>query len=186
MLLMQNYPQRGATCKHSGLKDQGPHRKIHQTTHGAASRCYAAPDKRQRNAALRSITHGYKRRTSISLKQYLHERKLQTLTLAMSCRLKGPVTCSSWPMAWTISLICSVVFWLMSWGGVTSVASPEWTPAFSTCSDTAIAITTPSHATASTSISCNTKINKNQFIHLIRHIPTFRTLCYFSKHVLNL
>lgn len=79
------------------------------------------------------------------------------LTLAMSCRLNGPVTCSSCPMACTIILMVSIVFWLRSCGGVTRVASPEWTPAFSTCSDTAMAITTPSQATASTSISCRSR-----------------------------
>ena len=43
----------------------------------------------------------------------------------------------------------------MSCGGSTMVASPECTPAFSTCSDTAMASTSPSQATASTSISWN-------------------------------
>jgi hypothetical protein len=38
-------------------------------------------------------------------------------------------------------------------GGSTSVASPECTPAFSTCSDTAETITSPSEATASNSSS---------------------------------
>ncbi len=85
------------------------------------------------------------------------KNKIMKITLAMSCRLKGPVTWSSRPIAWTIILMRSMVFWLMSWGGVTSVASPECTPAFSTCSDTAMAMTTPSQATASTSISWHQK-----------------------------
>ena len=38
-------------------------------------------------------------------------------------------------------------------GGNTNVASPEWTPACSTCSDTACARTTPLRATPSNSIS---------------------------------
>ena len=76
------------------------------------------------------------------------------LTLAMSWRLKGPVTARARPMAQQMALILASVSSFRSWGGVTSVASPECTPAFSTCSDTAMHTTSPSLATASTSISC--------------------------------
>ena len=79
-------------------------------------------------------------------------------TLAMSCRLNGPVTSRAWPMAQQMTRILARVSSFRSWGGVTSVASPEWTPAFSTCSDTAIQMTSPSAATASTSISCRVQI----------------------------
>ena len=75
------------------------------------------------------------------------------LTLAMSCMLKGPDTSRARPIAQQMSLIFCSVSSLRSWGGVTSEASPECTPAFSTCSDTAIHSTSPSDATASTSIS---------------------------------
>lgn len=75
-------------------------------------------------------------------------------TFAMSCILKGPLTSRALPMEQQITFIFANVSSFKSCGGVTRVASPEWTPAFSTCSQTAIQITSPSEATASTSISC--------------------------------
>lgn len=56
-------------------------------------------------------------------------------------------------MAAQMEVILARVSELRSCGGVTSVASPEWTPAFSTCSLTAMHTSSPSAATASTSIS---------------------------------
>ena len=77
----------------------------------------------------------------------------------MSCMLKGPDTSNDIAIARQMVWILINVSVLRSWGGVTKVASPEWTPAFSTCSDTAMHSNSPSCATASTSISCSiTKI----------------------------
>lgn len=78
-------------------------------------------------------------------------------TLAISCMLKGPFTSRARAIAATMEVILARVSELRSCGGVTSVASPECTPAFSTCSLTAMQTSAPSAATASTSISCRVK-----------------------------
>ena len=127
----------------------------------------------------------------------LHSITFNSLSLAISCMLKGPDTPRARPIFRVISLIFSKVSSLMSLshigkcdhivsryhlallhkskpvnriyitfnqkcnylGGVTRVASPEWTPAFSTCSDTAMQTTSPPAATASTSISLASMMN---------------------------
>lgn len=85
--------------------------------------------------------------------QGLSEDFALTLTLAISCILKGPVTIKACPMSKQILRIFLSVSSFRSCGGRTMVASPECTPAFSTCSETAMTTTSPSQATASTSIS---------------------------------
>ena len=75
------------------------------------------------------------------------------VTLAMSCRLNGPDTCSSLATFSAMSTIFPLVSALMSCAGNTSEASPLCTPAFSMCSLIAMTIMVPSLATASTSIS---------------------------------
>mmetsp|Transcript_8537 Transcript_8537/g.29102 ORF Transcript_8537/g.29102 Transcript_8537/m.29102 type:complete len:217 (+) Transcript_8537:841-1491(+) len=73
--------------------------------------------------------------------------------LTMSCMLKGPVI---WREAHTLAATSSILASSASvrlWGGSMSVASPECTPAFSTCSMTARRSSLPSLPTPSTSIS---------------------------------
>lgn len=88
---------------------------------------------------------------------HIHSHKssgLKLITLAISCMLKGPDILSASATKKQTFLIFIRVSWLICRGGQTSVASPEWTPANSTCSETAKLSTSPSQATASTSISC--------------------------------
>eukprot|EP00967_Tisochrysis_lutea_P103562 scaffold156435_cov24-Tisochrysis_lutea.AAC.1 len=96
--------------------------------------------------------------TPITLDENGHEREARRLhsitltspSLAMSCMLKGPVIFSA---AASFSVISSTFLMSASssvWGGSMSDASPECTPAFSTCSEIALSSTLPSLATAST------------------------------------
>mmetsp|Transcript_179 Transcript_179/g.289 ORF Transcript_179/g.289 Transcript_179/m.289 type:complete len:216 (-) Transcript_179:493-1140(-) len=83
----------------------------------------------------------------------LHSMTLTAPSLAMSCMLNGPLTCSA---AAILCVIASTSFTSASvsvCGGSMSVASPECTPAFSTCSETVCISRRPPCATASTSIS---------------------------------
>lgn len=88
-------------------------------------------------------------------------------TFAISWILNGPLILKASPIFTTIRVISLIVASFKSWGGVTKVASPEWTPAFSTCSLIAIHSTRPSAATASTSISW-----KKKFYNVILEIKT--------------
>ena len=81
------------------------------------------------------------------------------LTLAINCMLKGPVTINAWPISKQILRIFLSVSSFRSCGGRTIVASPECTPAFSTCSEMAMITTSPSQATASTSISYTAELS---------------------------
>jgi hypothetical protein len=76
-----------------------------------------------------------------------------------NCRLKGPAIRSARARVRPISLTCRTRCCSRSSAGNTRVASPEWTPAFSTCSDTAHTTRSPSLATASSSISCASTSN---------------------------
>merc|ERR1719354_30176 len=89
----------------------------------------------------------------------LHSMTLSSLSLAISCMFMGPETIKALAIALVIWRIFVKVSALISLGGVTSVASPECTPAFSTCSQTAIQTISPLQATASTSISFALLIN---------------------------
>ena len=85
-------------------------------------------------------------------------RKLHSITCtsplaAMYWMLKGPVISSAFAILLEIDFICRIVSKYVRCGGSTSVASPEWTPAFSTCSDMADTRISPRFATPSNSIS---------------------------------
>ena len=79
--------------------------------------------------------------------------KLKHFTLAMSCILNGPEIFNASAIRIETCLSLARVSSLICLGGQTRVASPECTPANSTCSDTAMLSTSPSAATASISIS---------------------------------
>ena len=83
----------------------------------------------------------------------LHSMTLISLSLAMNCMLKGPDTCSCLAILRAAASILRTVTWSRSCAGRMSVASPECTPAFSTCSEMASAMISPSCATASRSTS---------------------------------
>ena len=55
----------------------------------------------------------------------LHSMTLSSLSLAMSCMLNGPLTCKAFAIRWVIHSILLRVSSFKSFGGVTSVASPE-------------------------------------------------------------
>mmetsp|Transcript_10101 Transcript_10101/g.29762 ORF Transcript_10101/g.29762 Transcript_10101/m.29762 type:complete len:225 (-) Transcript_10101:1935-2609(-) len=74
-------------------------------------------------------------------------------SLTMSCMLKGPVISSAPQTVRATSSILASSAGVRPWGGSMSVASPECTPAFSTCSMTARARSLPLSPTPSTSIS---------------------------------
>eukprot|EP00001_Collodictyon_triciliatum_P085575 15112_3 len=87
----------------------------------------------------------------------LHSITLRSLLLAKYWILKGPEMLR----ALAIFLVVILTLRMVStrfWAGRTSVASPEWTPAFSTCSEMATRIS-PLRATASISISLASSIN---------------------------
>ncbi|KAH3675308.1 hypothetical protein OGATHE_001648 [Ogataea polymorpha] len=83
----------------------------------------------------------------------LHSITLISLFLAMNWMLNGPVTSRAFPILDVASTMRLTVSLSRSCGGTINVASPEWTPAFSTCSATTCMISFPSLATASISIS---------------------------------
>mmetsp|Transcript_32053 Transcript_32053/g.83929 ORF Transcript_32053/g.83929 Transcript_32053/m.83929 type:complete len:220 (-) Transcript_32053:313-972(-) len=89
----------------------------------------------------------------------LHSITLTAPSLAMSCMLKGPVTSRALAILCVISSICLSASAAIVCGGRISVASPECTPAFSTCSEMVCSSTRPSCATASTSISRPSSMN---------------------------
>jgi hypothetical protein len=62
---------------------------------------------------------------------------LTSLSRAMSWMLNGPVMLSELAMALAMRLTALIVPTYSFCAGSTSVASPEWTPAFSTCSEMA-------------------------------------------------
>ena len=76
-----------------------------------------------------------KKRTSFH--NYYWKKKDKKQTLAINCKLNGPDICNALATEKQIPWIFSIVLSLRSCGGVTKVASPEWTPAFSTCSEIA-------------------------------------------------
>ena len=76
-----------------------------------------------------------------------------SLLRARNCMLNGPVIFSADATSRAIFLILRIVSMYRRCGGSTSVASPECTPAFSTCSEMAHRTISPSSATASTSTS---------------------------------
>eukprot|EP00732_Lithocolla_globosa_P000992 Lithocolla_globosa_v1_NODE_410_length_4127_cov_7.757859.p3 type:complete len:104 gc:universal NODE_410_length_4127_cov_7.757859:1156-845(-) len=78
---------------------------------------------------------------------------LMSLFFAMNWMLNGPVTLSASAIMLPAASIFPTVCGARSWGGSTSVASPECTPAFSTCSEITCRTTLPWTATASYSIS---------------------------------
>ncbi|KAH3688091.1 hypothetical protein WICPIJ_000933 [Wickerhamomyces pijperi] len=77
----------------------------------------------------------------------------------MICMLNGPVMFQASATLSVISLIRAITCGVRFCGGRTKVASPEWIPAFSTCSETACTMTLPWLATASTSISWAPSMN---------------------------
>mmetsp|Transcript_2994 Transcript_2994/g.6274 ORF Transcript_2994/g.6274 Transcript_2994/m.6274 type:complete len:208 (-) Transcript_2994:1868-2491(-) len=99
--------------------------------------------------------------TPVTLEEKGHEREARRLhsmtlmapSLAMSCMLKGPVIWSASASLCVIFSTPATVSAESVCGGSMSVASPECTPAFSTCSEIALMRTLPLCATASTSIS---------------------------------
>ena len=82
-----------------------------------------------------------------------------SLSLARNCMLNGPEILSALAIFLEIFLILLMVSMYNFCGGKTMVASPEWTPANSTCSEMAYATISPLAATASTSISLAFSMN---------------------------
>ena len=80
-------------------------------------------------------------------------------TLRMICMLYGPLISNARASFWAISLSRARSSSPSEKGGSTSVASPECTPAFSTCSETAWRSISPLYETASMSISCASGMN---------------------------
>ena len=89
----------------------------------------------------------------------LHSMTLTSRPLARNCMLNGPEMFSSLAMARLIFFICLTVAKLICCAGNTMVASPECTPAYSTCSEMAYSTTSPFCATASNSISLVSVMN---------------------------
>ena len=83
----------------------------------------------------------------------LHSITFTSLFLARYWMLKGPEMLSSFAIVLLMRLMRRAVSIYIFWAGNTSVASPEWTPANSTCSEIAYSMTSPLRATASNSIS---------------------------------
>ena len=67
----------------------------------------------------------------------LHSMTLISLSLAISCMLNGPDMLSMRATSRAIFLMRRIVSTYIFCGGNTIVASPEWTPANSTCSEMA-------------------------------------------------
>ena len=98
-------------------------------------------------------------------------RKLHSMTLSSSssrgpeagflmiCMLNGPEISKAFATFSAMTLRRLISVSASEKGGKTRVASPEWTPAFSTCSETACTRSLPLYATASTSISCALSMN---------------------------
>ena len=93
------------------------------------------------------------------LARKLHSITFTMLPLARNWILKGPEILSSLAMAREIFLIRRAVAKEICWAGNTIVASPECTPAYSTCSLMAYSTISPFCATASNSISLVSCIN---------------------------
>mmetsp|Transcript_26071 Transcript_26071/g.70513 ORF Transcript_26071/g.70513 Transcript_26071/m.70513 type:complete len:225 (+) Transcript_26071:583-1257(+) len=83
----------------------------------------------------------------------LHSMMDTEPSLTMSCMLKGPVMSRAAQIFSATTSICSSSSDVSVRGGSIRVASPECTPAFSTCSMTARARSLPPWPTPSTSIS---------------------------------
>ena len=67
----------------------------------------------------------------------LHSITLISLSFDKNCILNGPVILRYLHIFFEIFLIFFVVSIYNFWAGKINVASPEWTPAFSTCSEIA-------------------------------------------------
>mmetsp|Transcript_57718 Transcript_57718/g.132522 ORF Transcript_57718/g.132522 Transcript_57718/m.132522 type:complete len:224 (-) Transcript_57718:3598-4269(-) len=89
----------------------------------------------------------------------LHSMTLIAPSLAISCMLKGPVICSASASLCVVASTSAISSAESVCGGSINVASPECTPAFSTCSEMALTSTLPFCATASTSISRPSSMN---------------------------
>ena len=89
----------------------------------------------------------------------LHSMTNMSLSRAIYWILNGPLMWSAWAICRLILLILLTVSTYNFWGGNWIVASPEWTPAYSICSEMAYASISPLRATASISISLACSIN---------------------------
>ena len=89
----------------------------------------------------------------------LHSITFISFSLARNWILKGPLMRRAPAIFLAIFLIRLAVSTYSFCGGNCMVASPECTPAYSTCSEIAYARTSPSSATASNSISLHLCMN---------------------------
>ena len=85
---------------------------------------------------------------------------ITSFSRATNWMLNTPVIRSSFAIWRPILRTRRAVSAKIRWGGTTIVASPEWTPAFSTCSDIVIATTSPATAMPSSSISFASSMNR--------------------------
>mmetsp|Transcript_68195 Transcript_68195/g.162794 ORF Transcript_68195/g.162794 Transcript_68195/m.162794 type:complete len:236 (+) Transcript_68195:2966-3673(+) len=129
-----------------------PHASVVGTPSSTPMKMRVAIGMRGRSRALETNGNDREART-------LHSITLSSSFFAISCMLKGPEMKSAWATAVMMSRTPSRVASVRSWAGETMVASPECTPAFSTCSEITHATTLPSFATASTSISLAFSMN---------------------------
>src|SRR5215467_7354868 len=83
----------------------------------------------------------------------LHSITFTSWSRASSWTLKGPVMCRAQARSSVMARARLIVWRESPCGGQTKVASPEWIPAFSRCSETAHKTTSPLSATASHSNS---------------------------------
>lgn len=67
----------------------------------------------------------------------LHSITLILFFLYKNCILNGPDILNLLAIFFEIIFIFFIVFNERFWGGYTNVASPEWTPAYSICSEIA-------------------------------------------------
>ena len=119
---------------------------------------------------MRSFTH-FVPRTLLTNGKDLLALRLHSMTLRLAsfsspsagflmiCILKGPEILKALATFWAMTFNLARSFGSNENGGRTKVASPEWTPAFSTCSETAWINSFPSWATASISISWALSMN---------------------------